>query len=241
MSNTAQDQACAQVESICAMVAAMDVDYDRLQELREKSESGHYVAGWNMPGYMPDSEPSAFDDVESAREYLAECMRDDSATLDPREFPEDGKTAADLETAADNLAASDFEEYGETIGRYHYFITHIPGKLADTDEQKELEELESAAGDCESQEEAQTRIEEDPLSVEIRSDWCTPGEEMTAGEFRILLCTGGPHVELVGDLDDYQQPSRVRVLFKDWGESGELFDFDRETVLRYCQQFYFGE
>lgn len=240
MSYTARDQAIAQCESIAAMVGTLDVAYDRLQELKEKAQAGHYVAGYNMPGYMPDSEPAAFDDAEDAREYLAACMRDDAATLDPREFPEDGKTAADLETAADNLESSDCEEYGETIGRYHYFITHIPGKLACTEEQQELDTLSAAAGDCESAEDAQEKIQEDPLSVEVRSDWVSPGEDMTAGEFRIVLCTGGPHVEIVGDLDQWQQPSRARVIYKDWGESGELFDFDRDTVLRYCQQFYFG-
>lgn len=241
MSDTARDQAIAQCESIVAMVGALDVDYDRLQELKEKAEAGHYVAGYNMPGYMPDSDPATFDDAEDAREYLAACMRDDAATFDPREFPEDGKTAADLETVADNLESSDCDEYGETIGRYHYFITHIPGKLACTEEQEELDALSAAAGNCESEEDAQERIQQDPLSVEVRSDWVTPGEDMTAGEFRIVLCTGGPHVELVGDLDDYKEPSRVRVLYKDWGESGELFDFDRDTVLTYCRQFYFGE
>lgn len=108
-------------------------------------------------------------------------------------------------------------------------------------ELEELTELEKAAGDCEDEEQARQRIEEDPLSVEVRSDWVNPGEEMTPEEFRIVLCTGGPHVELVGDLDDNGEPCHVRVLYSDWGESGELFDFDHDAVLTYCCQFYFGE
>lgn len=189
MSNTAQDQARAQVESIAAMVAALDVDYDRLEELREERE----------PLF------EGFQDAEAR--HAAACRSYASAT-NAQNLLKDAQAA--------------LQEWDDLNG-------------------EELAELETAAGDCESQEDAETRIQEDPLSVEVRSDWCSPGEQMTAGEFRILLCTGGPHVEIVGDLDDYRQPSRVRVLFKDWGESGELFDFDRETVLRYCQQFFFGE
>ena len=92
-----------------------------------------------------------------------------------------------------------------------------------------------------SEEEAQEAIQEDALSVEIRSDWRSPGENMTASEFRIVLCTGGPHVEIVGDLDHYKQPCSVRILYKDWGDSGSIYGFDASIVERYCAQFFFGE
>lgn len=107
---------------------------------------------------------------------------------------------------------------------------------------RELAELSDAAGECTDADDARQRIEEDALSVEVRSGWSSPGnqEEMTPEEFRILLCTGGPHVEIVGDLDR-GQPSRVRILYRDWGTSGELFDFDHDAVLTYCACFYFGE
>lgn len=157
--NTGFTQAQAQAASICAMVAALGVDYDRLQELRDERE----------------------------------------------EF-------------------GDSPEWSQTY----------PAESA------ELAELEEAAGDCESEEEARERIQEDALSVEVRSDWCNPGETMEAGEFRIVLCTGGPHVEIVGDLNQ-GEPSRPRILYRDWGESGELFDFDHDVVTRYCSCFYFGE
>lgn len=144
----------------------------------------------------------------------------------------------------------DYERLAELRDELSEFVEEHASVFADPafewraknpDEAIELADLEEAAGDCTSEEEAREAIENDPLSVEVRSDWCNPGEEMAAGEFRIVLCTGGPHVELVGDLDDHKQPSRVRVIYKDWGESGELFDFDREKVLRYCSVFYFGE
>lgn len=30
----------------------------------------HFHAGWNMPGYMPDSEPSTFEDFDTAKRYV---------------------------------------------------------------------------------------------------------------------------------------------------------------------------
>ena len=151
----AQAQAIAQIESIVALVAALNVDYDRLEELREE-----------------------------------QCNCDEDGLV--FEFTE------------------------------------------------ELAELEEQAGDCSSQDEAQDRIQEDPLSVEVRSGWVSMGETLEAEEFRIVLCTGGPHVEILGDLRN-GSPSSVRVRYQGWGESGELFKFDRGAVLTYCQQFCFGE
>lgn len=161
--DTAQDQARAQVESIVSMVAALDVDYDRLEELREARDA-------------------------------------DSENRTPEEW-----------------------------------ATYYP------DDAAELRELEVAAGDCSDSDDARERIERDALSVEVRSDWVAPGEDLTPSEFRIVLCTGGPHVEIVGDLNQHHEPCSVRVLYKDWGTSGELFDFDHAAVLRYCSVFYFGE
>lgn len=108
-------------------------------------------------------------------------------------------------------------------------------------EADELAELEEAAGECTSQDEARERILEDALDVQVRSAWASLGETLTPSEFRIVLCTGGPHVEIIGELDDTCEPDRVRILYRDWNESGELFDFDHDTVLTYCQQFYFEE
>lgn len=110
-----------------------------------------------------------------------------------------------------------------------------------TEDATELEELEAAAGDCADEYTARRRIVEDPLSVEIRSGWANSYAEFEPEEFRIVLCTGGPHVEIVGDLDR-GEPSRPRILYRAWGESGELFDFDRDAVLTYCNAvFYLGD
>jgi hypothetical protein len=108
----------------------------------------------------------------------------------------------------------------------------------------ELAELIEAAGDCEDQEEARRRIEEDALSVQVRSDWHSPGEDAEDSEFEILLCTGGPAVKIWGELNQRKEPDRALIYFQDWFTSWEELILDREdadAVLEYCKCFYFGE
>lgn len=241
-----REQASAQMDSVAAMVAALGVDYDRLEELRDKRNAGAWVAGWNMPGYTPDSEPAAFDTCDEARDYIADSMHDAADEISDDEDMENPQRAG-IRKTADTLrdAIGDRDsDYGQTVGRFHYWVTHKPGELADSDEQAELDELEKAAGDCESEEDARQAIEEDALSVEFRSDWSSSRDDMTPGEFRIVLCTGGPHVEIQGDLDEHGQPSRCRLLYSDWFQGlTEYFgdNLDRNALQSYAACFYFGE
>ena len=161
--DTARDQAIAQCASVAEMVAALECDYGRLEELREERDS--FTGPGNVAGWMAENH----------------------------------------------------------------------------DEAAELADLELAAGECSSEEEARERILEDALSVEVRSDWHSLGETLEPAEFRIGLCTGGPHVEFVGDLGRHGEPESVRCLYRDWGTSDELFDFNHDAALTYCRQFYFGE
>lgn len=197
MSDNARDQAIIQVESIVAMVAALGVDYDRLEELR--------------------------DELEELHDLRAECLRLRQAQIK-------AVTRADSERVTVSL--TEFEtESGDRLRELE--------ELHEAD-LEELAELEDAAGDCSDEEEARERIQDDPLSIEFRSDWCSYGDEMTPSEARIVLCTGGPHVEILCDLEN-GSPSRPRVIYKDWGTSGEIFDFDHDAVTRYLEQLYFGE
>lgn len=168
--DTARDQALAQVASITAMVAALECDFDRLEELRDERD-----------------------------EWVSDHVYDTEAE-----------------------------------GRKEWADAH----QADA---QELTDLEEAAGEHEDRDSALQAIREDPLSVEVRSDWETLESPpmLAPAEFRIVLCTGGPHVELRGDLQD-GEPCSVRVLYRDWGGSGELLDFDRDVVLTYCRQFSFA-
>ena len=97
--------------------------------------------------------------------------------------------------------------------------------------------------DYESREDVEQAIQEKPLSVEVRSGWESSFHAFTADEFRIILCTGGPHVEIRGDLGPHWVPQDVKVFYADWYEKGEyiLSDEEREAVTEFCQQFYFGE
>lgn len=88
------------------------------------------------------------------------------------------------------------------------------------------------------------RMQENALAVEIRPGWRMVGQTESEAdmEFAILLCTGGPAVRIIGDLDRWNEPDRARVQHQDWVTPWtELFDYDRDAVLRYCQFFYFGE
>jgi len=154
----AHDQAQAQFESIVAMLAAVDVDYDRLDELREMK----------------------------------------------------------------NSAADD-------------------GELMDADDVQELAELENAAGDCADQDDAQQRIYDDPLEVQVRSDWTDPGETLTPSEFCILLCTGGPAVRIVGELSEQGEPTRAWLEYQDWETPWtQFYGADSDTLVRYASNFFAG-
>jgi hypothetical protein len=96
--------------------------------------------------------------------------------------------------------------------------------------------------DYEQAEEAQQAIYDDPLSVQVRSGWNNPGDDMTPAEYCILLCTGGPAVRIVGDLNDWKEPESARMEYQDWGTPWEKYDgANQDVMLQYARQFYFGE
>ena len=98
-------------------------------------------------------------------------------------------------------------------------------------------------GDYHDEDEARQRIDEDPLSVQVRSGWTDPGQKFAADEYEILLCTGGPAVRIIGELDQYTQPDRARLQYQDWGTPWtELLEpRDMQALIAYASNFYFGE
>lgn len=192
--NSALEQANAQLRSIRDMVASLDVDYDRLEELREEKAA------------------------------LNEAI-------------EDAQTAYDVAVSCEN-SQDDLQELGCELLDAKNDLGIWSANLS-----VELADLEGQAGDCKNTDDAEQRIHEDALSVEVRSDWTSPGAEMEAAEFRILLCTGGPHVEMRGELSD-GEPTSAWLEYQDWftGMSERVNDDgDQDALIAYASRFFYGE
>ena len=158
--NYGLEQAKAQYSSIKQMVAALEVDYARLEELKEEFES---------------------------------------------DMPEDDRA----EWIKENCV--------------------------------EFADLQSEADFCADVEDAMLQIQEDPLSVQVRSGWVDPGTPMEAEEFEILLATGGPAVRIRGELDEHGEPCTARMEWQDWGTPWTPWNgADEAVLLRYASNFYFG-
>lgn len=87
------------------------------------------------------------------------------------------------------------------------------------------------------------RSRELPLSVEIRGGWRCPDESasMEPEEFRILLSTGGPALQIRGELN-HGEPSRCWLEHQDWGTPWtQFFDADREALEWFAGLFWFGD
>ena len=127
------------------------------------------------------------------------------------------------------------------------------GKVMENAKQQALAQLRSivemvtvfrTAASDEEREAAQIRIDEDPLSVEVRSGWSQPGQaQAQPNEFRILLCTGGPAVRIIGELNEHGEPERAQMEHQDWFTPWQcLFGTSEEeniALLAYCSQFCF--
>jgi hypothetical protein len=104
--------------------------------------------------------------------------------------------------------------------------------------------VEALENDDETREEAEQAIHEDALSVEVRGGWRIPGSPSEDDEYSILLCTGGPAVRIVGELDEHKQPTSARLECQDWFTPWTPIGltFAEEDILRrYAGCFYFGE
>lgn len=176
-----RNNAIAGMDNILEMVAALEVDYDRLEELKEELGSLE-ATRWR----------AASGGSELFEEYATVCEELDKWNLDNR------------------------------------------------DEYKELLE---AAGECTSREDAEQRIHEDALSVEVRSGWAPIGGALNAEEYMILLTTGGPALRIRGELRN-GEPYRCWLEYQDWGTPWTEYhgpNADMDTLLTYSHQFYFGE
>lgn len=100
--------------------------------------------------------------------------------------------------------------------------------------------------DCEPLEAAREAITNDALSVETRTAWMPVGypDRKSPEEFRILLCTGGPAVQIVGELNEHGEPHIAMLQYQDWFTPWTNYPLtlaDEKIVLVYASQFYYGE
>ena len=85
------------------------------------------------------------------------------------------------------------------------------------------------------------RIEQMPLSVQVRDGWHAPGAESDGpDEFEILLSTGGPALRIYGAID-----GRPDLQWQDWGtpwtDYRDTTDEQDEAIARFVSLFWFGD
>lgn len=94
--------------------------------------------------------------------------------------------------------------------------------------------------------EARQAIIDDALEVCVRDPWRAPGQTDSEGptEFKILLCTGGPAVRIIGDLNEHGEAESARIEHQDWGTpwtEHRITAEEEADVLAYCAEFCFSE
>jgi hypothetical protein len=94
---------------------------------------------------------------------------------------------------------------------------------------------------------AREAIEEDPLTVEVRSAWHRPSadeHDKQSAEYNILLCWGGPAVRIIGELDEHCEPDSAQLQYQDWFTPWEDYPLtlaEEKTLIDYARVFSFGE
>lgn len=108
--------------------------------------------------------------------------------------------------------------------------------------QEGMKASEDDRGQYHDEEQAREAIQKDALSVEVRSDWHTPGLDEGPAEYAILLCTGGPACRISGKLVA-GEPETATLQYQDWFTPWEdytdLTNEEFDTLLAYAEEFYF--
>jgi hypothetical protein len=85
-----------------------------------------------------------------------------------------------------------------------------------------------AASSEDTAEAVETQMREMPLSLEVRSGWADPGETLELAEFRLLLSTGGPALQLVGSLTESYEACDCELQHQDWFTPWQTLPTTRE-------------
>ena len=143
----------------------------------------------------------------------------------------------------------------ETTKERNHALTNCVGQLETIKElYRNYKEAESN-DDYETQEKMTYKAEVEALSVDFRSGWsCSPDDLGSPEEFKILLSTGGPACQIIGNLDQSHQPIDIVIQYQDWGTPWEPLQLnctyadkspnitsDYKALEWFCNCFYFGQ
>lgn len=107
----------------------------RVEELREQ-RTERWVAGWNMPGYLPDNMPEEFGNAEDAKQYIIdEVKRAEDETEDETEAETLCGFAEDVNLQGDEFSAQCLQ--------YVYWVREDGFMDLDDEELETLETLEN--------------------------------------------------------------------------------------------------
>ncbi|MBC8738504.1 hypothetical protein F6X40_17155 [Paraburkholderia sp. UCT31] len=81
----------------------------------------NYVAGYNMPGYMPDSEPAEFETFDSARDNIVFWLDDALESMATGEEKDEEKESV-LKDAIE-YAKKQTDAFSFTAAGYCYWVT----------------------------------------------------------------------------------------------------------------------
>ena len=144
-----------------------------------------------------------------------------------------------------------------TATKENHALTNCMNQLESIKEDyRNYKEAESN-DDYEAQDEIRESVLNSALSVEFRSGWYSSPEsiaDLKPEEFKILLSWGGPACRIIGNLDQYSQPTDIEIQYQDWGTPWQSLQLnphyaglnvnitdDIEALKWFCSCFYFGE
>ncbi len=152
-------------------------------------------------------------------------------------------TKDEYEHARENALAS-MASIREMVERLQHAADGYDEDDHDAEECPWSSDSEWGIDDYHDEDAARTAIEEDALSVQVRSGWHDPGGDADDEEFEILLTTGGPALRIVGEFGEYHSIHSARLEMQDWfipWQEVVLDHEDYETLRAYCEVFYLGD
>lgn len=116
----------------------------RIEEL-EGDKVEQWIAGYNMAGYMPDSEPSAFEDFDDAKESILNTL-EDYIDDEAEDNPESARIAL-WQQMYENIKTADEGEFSFVGGGMCFFVSQGESIPTDAEELRILTELADECAD----------------------------------------------------------------------------------------------